>query len=1304
MDLSQNVIQNDGQLEYFPILVGRALEIYQRQLRRVERGLRLLPIRHEDEFVFSIRFRALPGTVLRQTNVIPRILAILRDRFRLVGRISGRISVEPIGEGDEQAFVRGGGIGGNARLERRFQELTRDQLTIPNIFEQLEMNHYDGFEFTDLLWEVTFPFTTMLMNFLVGGSFHEERMPRLPKGMYWHEFQTWSTGDKIRYRRAASSLNKGALKGERGLYFYPPPSQGFEMGTFCGYMALMYGVEHAKYRRGEVHCLNEWQEHPQRMYDAMVQRFGEEESLTITNPAALKHLLEQVAPNHELVIVDQRHQPKDIYRGSQFSPTYPEHCVRNAFDPLFWESWMHYRIYIFHDESKWHFLPIFDLRVFFQPNTAKGEVGHAYLPCPCCNTLVSKLRCLEHHCARYQCTLCFASFGNIKHWYTHCVGGGRGRMTFYCKGCGAATSNSKCLAKHETVCVGEYYETCMRCHSQFCISDRESHRCPPGYYCCKCKAYVTNEPQYDMDRRDMWDRYREYRTRHHLPIEEIDPTLFVYFQLHECLPLASPKPKVIEGDVFAFDFECRLDPITTEEPLLKHLNSLGHTMNMGCGIRLASLEGPPVDETPFVVDSMASFWDKVVVLSTGKETVWYAHNLKGYDSAFLWEFFRDNDIVPSMVLMQGQKIMYMAVPHPQDSARRIVFKDSLLLISMSVKKMPKAFSGYRGIETYQKGYFPYLFNTLANVGYRGSLPDRMYFDYHKMGEDDKIAFDIWYAKKENCVYDLHAEMEEYCIQDTMILKLALEAYRHACWKTTGLDALASLTRAQFTYDSYLTADMPQGSIVRLDTNQSEFARRAFRGGRTDVRRLKYILTEAEYQRGVRIKYVDIQSLYPAVMFFDALPVGHPKCLRYDEGTTPPQPSRDFLESFFGLIECDIQPTRFLYHPVLSSHRQGGLVNILAPLKRYVTTSIELQLALKSGYQIDHVYRIDEYQSSRKLFKSYIRKWLRLKIVSSRVAAIDRPQLAEICRQWKRQFGIHIRPDEFIHNEPMRQLAKDKLNNLWGKFGQDDQVLKTELFQQPDLLGKYHANIRSKNYQEVTSVSFSQSAVLKQFKQRVNFPSKYLPIAVFVTANAWKRLWTQLELVGERAFYHDTDSILYQFDPDLPNIKTGVFLGNWEEEYRDSVITKFICIAPKMYAITYTDGQGCEKSDTKGKGFTFTSANRFTIDDYEKVLDSDEFSTTITLDQHRFDRDNNRQPCMMTYQFSKKMVFQYRKGLLDKRTWKTYPFGSRRFLPVLGEYDWWEGSLTKDIESEECPRLPWALSVDLAPTNEETHGS
>lgn len=183
-------------------------------------------------------------------------------------------------------------------------------------------------------------------------------------------------------------------------------------------------------------------------------------------------------------------------------------------------------------------------------------------------------------------------------------------------------------------------------------------------------------------------------------------------------------------------------------------------------------------------------------------------------------------------------------------------------------------------------------------------------------------------------------------------------------------------------------------------------------------------SEEEIASGKYGCYQDVQSLYPTVQYYDAMPVGHPRITVYVDKESGmeyfPQPSVEELSCKFGFIRCDIRPTRYLHHPVLVEKKQGKLMADLYPKSEYVCSSVELKVALENGYVVDKVYEIHEYAQSSMLFRDYVKTFLKIKIEAGGM-----PKWIKTDEDWKLFYNEH-------HERLDIQLDKAKMIKNPGK--------------------------------------------------------------------------------------------------------------------------------------------------------------------------------------------------------------------------------------------------------------------------------
>ena len=100
----------------------------------------------------------------------------------------------------------------------------------------------------------------------------------------------------------------------------------------------------------------------------------------------------------------------------------------------------------------------------------------------------------------------------------------------------------------------------------------------------------------------------------------------------------------------------------------------------------------------------------------------------------------------------------------------ITFKDSLCFLPMPLADLLETFNP----KELHKGFFPHAFHTRENLGYKGPLPAKQYFQPQAMKEKKRKEFDTWYATQveKNELYDLWEELNTYCHSDVMVLKAA----------------------------------------------------------------------------------------------------------------------------------------------------------------------------------------------------------------------------------------------------------------------------------------------------------------------------------------------------------------------------------------------------------------------------------------------------------------------------------------------------------------------------------------------------
>lgn len=826
-----------------------------------------------------------------------------------------------------------------------------------------------------------------------------------------------------------------------------------------------------------------------------------------------------------------------------------------------------------------------------------------------------------HRCdanAVTQCNRCYTRFQNNDHQRVHQQISG---PMITCPRCEIKFYNETCLQAHR--CRASHVDICQKCQAKIFPSSNP-HQCGQ-YRCFYCRLYV-------------------------------DPG-------HRCsLKRLSQETEIDAAEAghryYAFDVESMF-VADAQQPA----GVFRHQVNLIC---LRRCFHEPVEELTF--HSMHEFvqWMEAVP----ELTTLFAHNLKGYDGRMVFDYLFDRHTPPQEVLWRGSKILKMTYG-------KCEFRDTLLHLPASLEQLPAMF----GLDTthLKKGFFPYSFNTPENQNYIGPIPDALYFDPAMMSSKKRQEFERWHQEQrlQSVVYDFQRELLEYCQSDVRILAAAIEAYMCQQMKVKPINPFSCLTIASYAMKMYMTYYMPPDQIFRLNLDEQDDISLAMHGGRTDVRCLLREYSDQELESGIHAKYQDVQSLYPTVQFYDPLPVGPPRHRRFNDGN---QPSVQQLHKVFGFVCCDIEARRYLHHPVVvhTDQSTGRLLADLLPKREIVIPSPELHLALKNGYVVTKVYWWYEFDSSTDLFKSYFRDFLKFKLQASGVPKYIRTadDWLEFAGYHSHELGIDLQRKDMTHNPAQKVGAKLLCNSLWGKFGErsdssqwltfrngseDDKILALEnrwINGELDIVfRKYSGDNNSLGmvvkYHELYYTDIKRKNANKSSHRNI-------ALAAMVTSHARCRLWYELNKLGDRVLYHDTDSIIYEYRPREYNIPEGKYLGEWEVEDDGLPIVKFTACAPKCYSYVLRQPDGTLVNKTKIKGITLSSHNNQLIQyDSVKALVTNSVAS-ISAKSLNFVYNRSR-GTMCTSVVEKLLKKTYTKGHVDPQSFKVYPFGYEMFI-------------------------------------------
>jgi hypothetical protein len=638
----------------------------------------------------------------------------------------------------------------------------------------------------------------------------------------------------------------------------------------------------------------------------------------------------------------------------------------------------------------------------------------------------------------------------------------------------------------------------------------------------------------------------------------------------------------------------------------------------------------------------------------------FAHNSSGYDTRLLYQKCRH--LKPNNCIFRGSKILRIEY-------QNVIFLDSMLHFAGSLKaagdfigrndeeKRKTMLSKYRyllkdGEPELCKGYFPYLFNTVENQEYKGIIPEKIYFNINKTAKNqiEYNKFCEWHDLQIG-EYDFKQQLNDYCEQDVRLLAMALLSYEECHLSVTSISPLRYTTAATVSQTMYFASFLPTTQLAILRKEEHCFARKALRGGRTDVKKLHHIVGPNE-----KIVYRDVCSLYPYCQISQIFPTGIPHIyanvdvplhemnltedrklfITFQEFDTKFVMERILCNEIFGYIMIDGYYTKKdIIHPPLPTYKAGHVYEIaieepinkclfsLTDVKKQVFTTIEVAEAIKVGFVITFVYRIDVYQKSCSLWKKFFENYQKLKILTKPPKTINEKE--RLIFEYKKRFNIDLDINEFEDNPAKQKTFKITLNSLWGKFAQNAVQEINEHINPLSVDGakQYNELINRDIKGEITMkvpyfTNDNEDVLVIPYIDNENDPN-YVPnltkmnvaAAGFVPAYGRIMLYKELQKLGTRVLMHDTDSFIATCKIDnlgneleyLP--PQGNILGDWEaEDYeKGGGIIEWLGLGPKSYALKYIDEKNTIKTIIKCKGIpnNLETQKEFHYENFRKLI-------------------------------------------------------------------------------------------------------
>ena len=491
--------------------------------------------------------------------------------------------------------------------------------------------------------------------------------------------------------------------------------------------------------------------------------------------------------------------------------------------------------------------------------------------------------------------------------------------------------------------------------------------------------------------------------------------------------------------------------------------------------------------------------------------------------------------------------------------KTIIFKDSYLLLPLSLRKLCKAF----GILT-SKGHFPFSLN---NIFYQGVLPKLALWAGISLDDYESLVSEF-----SNKMWSFKDEAIKYCNLDCKCLYEVLTQFNELIFNEFQVNMTKCITLPALAMRIYKTNFMPKDSIYQILGKVESDIRHSYTGGAVDVyiphNRITPFFSNIKAKFS-KLFYYDVNSLYPTVMAKQLMPMGKPTKFTGD--------IRSLEANAFGFFYCKITSPMNLQHPILQRRiKTSEGIRTIAGLGSWEgwIFSGEMDNAMKYGYQFEI---IKGYQFEKgDLFSDYVNKLYELRL-------------------------------QYLKTHAMNLIAKLLMNSLYGKFGMKTEVSVVNIYNCStpesekafeEMLEAYGENIQDYIQLDDNFVIVRDSiAKLKYDQDEDMYHGLDVNIAVASAITSAARM--QMSVFKNNPmfnlYYSDTDSVVV--DKQLPESTVGNELGQLKLEH---TIRKAVFLAPKVYGLVDVEGNEV----IKVKGITNTIASTLHISDLDLLLVKD----------------------------------------------------------------------------------------------------
>ena len=308
-----------------------------------------------------------------------------------------------------------------------------------------------------------------------------------------------------------------------------------------------------------------------------------------------------------------------------------------------------------------------------------------------------------------------------------------------------------------------------------------------------------------------------------------------------------------------------------------------------------------------------------------------------------------------------------------------------------------------------------------------------------------------------------------------------------------------------------------------------------------------------------------------------------------------------------------------------------------------------------------------------VFTSFINDCIKVKVEASDYPRKDMTleEKHEYIKMYKEYENIDLDINSIENNPGKRAVSKMQVNSFWGKYAQNQNLLKKTVFIEDS--DEFFKLLSDTTITVDDAFPISEDFIQVKYSKKDYFkdesPHSNVVIAAYVTAHARCELYNLLDKLGERCVYYDTDSVIFRYKKNDWKPQTGIFLGQLTDEIKtdkepNNYIKKFVSLGAKNYAYeVHNPDKNESKCVCKCKGLTlnFKTSSYVNFDTMKQLLEefvATEKRTIINVPQFNI-RTNNK------FEVLSKNTNKIYRITYDRRVLRpdltTRPFGYRESL-------------------------------------------